>query len=75
MSEHREQRDPNLGYISRRVYEGDKIHLEIDGRNLGFIEIAHLPYGNRARITLAFDRAVRIVRREDERQEPQKETT
>jgi len=74
MSEHREQRDPNLGYISRRVYEGDKIHLEIDGRHLGFIEIAHLPYGNRARITLAFDRAVRIVRREDERQEPQKET-
>lgn len=75
MSEHREQRDPNLGYISRRVYEGDKIHLEINGRHLGFIEIAHLPYGNRARITLAFDRAVRIVRREDERQDPQKETT
>lgn len=62
-----EQRNPRFGYIGRNVFEGDRIWLAKDGVDLGFVEFKRVPHDVRVSIVLAFDRDIRISRREEER--------
>jgi hypothetical protein len=62
-----EPRNPRFGYVGRNVFEGDRIYLERDGVELGFIDFKRIPHDVRVSIVLAFDKDIRISRREEER--------
>jgi len=68
MNQQNEQvRNPRFGYVGRNVFEGDRIWLTRDGVDLGFVEFKRVPHDVRVSIVLAFDRDIRISRKEEER--------
>jgi len=62
-----EQRNPRFGYVGQKVFEGDRTWLTRDGVDLGFVEFKKVPHDVRVSIVLAFDKDIRISRREEER--------
>jgi hypothetical protein len=61
----KEDRRPEFGYVGRNAREGDRIWLERDGVDLGFIELKRVPHDVRVSLVLAFSRDIKISRREE----------
>lgn len=59
--------DPTtFGRVMRTAYEGDRIYFSRNGEELGHITLDRVPHDSKIRLSLAFDRSIRIDRREEQ---------
>lgn len=54
-----------FGRVMRFAHEGDRIFFSRDGVDLGHVTIDRVPHDGKIRLALAFDRSIRIDRREE----------
>lgn len=61
-----ETQNPTFGNVIRQMYQGDRVILSIDGREIGYVELLRVPRDQKVKVAFAFSQSVRITRSKED---------